>query len=377
MTFCWTTAIKVDDVQPVCCSSVSGGPSRLTLADESVMEPRRPTIKRVRLQLGKMQLGTTDHHGNAATLFFTRLLSPFLDYLDIGTVQLVGAVNRHLRYEVKRYIESRYHRTIRPWIKNPRAFRNEMRYSGSLIAGSVVIDMILREPWAPDDLNIYVPRHQAARLVSYLMHQEGYEADTFLRAEQSGIPSHELSNSSVHSVTRLIKRSNNETIARIDITEAKDNYAFSPVLQSTSTWAYNWMTADGLTIAYPTLTLKKFGVSRKRHPLPGQRPTTQWKQKYVDARGFTSVTQRQWRGDRPCGSTCRAKIRSTEDSSCLTILFGSNGDRSAYPLRVWAIKGLGSTLACQCSNIRCPFYRLTPWDVNAQSTQIFWNGSYS
>lgn len=317
--------------------------------------------------------GQTKKHKKNLEVFLTQVLHPFLDVLDLGAIQSMGLLNTYLRRKVKAYLETRFHNTIRPWIRRPLHFRVLMRRTAMVIGGSVPISMILRESWSPNDLNLYIPRWHMNKVMGHLTEREGYTVESYLLADTAGAP---LDTSAARSFASFIKTSDNG-VARISVTESRDLHAFSPIFQSNSTWAYNWITADAVTVAYPTLTLEKIGLTRCRKPLLGQEPTLKWRGRYRNERGFTPINQWEYRErcGQPCGGTCSARIRSTEDTLCLAMTFGEMGQRDFYNRRVWAIAGFSDINPC--SNVECPFFSLSPQDMERRSGQIARCGSYS
>lgn len=354
---------------PFTPSSSSSIPASMSSTANCVEQTKNAT-KRYTARRPKIRGYTRRHKANLES-FLVNLLHDFLDQAGMDVVQLIGSLNRYLRAEVKTYLLRRYNNTIRPWIDDAASFRDHLRRSSSIIGGSVALDMALCETWTPKNMDIYTPRGNEYVIVTYLILYEGYDVDTYVSAPGPAAQHHE---SAILSISTLYKTNYNKDSMQINVIESTDPYAFSPLFQSSSTLGISWMTADAITIGYPTLTMYGLGMYRKRHNLWGQANTSDWKTKCL-SRGFKSISRSDWRGPRSCGPVCRSKMRSTEDTLCLTLYFGKMIHRDHYQRRIWAIRGFRGGIAC--CNAHCPFYRLTAWDVNSQSGQIYFDGSYS
>lgn len=296
------------------------------------------------------------------------LLHDFLDNADISIVQKVGQLSKTLQAAVRTYTLCRVHVALSPWIAYPIEFRNVLRRTRSVISGSIVLEVTMRDEWLANDLDVYVPRGVPGwELMAHLIGYEGYIVDSVIESytqmPEGGLCGKILDTvAGMTSITKLVKRRIGGRLRRIDIIESRDGHALTPVMQFDATWSMNWITADSIIIAYPNLTLRRQGMYKRRKSMADHIHLPAWKAIYIKERGFTTFHMSTGRADLPCRELCRPLLRVSTDGYCMTVPFGNMTDRNTYPRRVWGLRGISPTSSC--GHQACPNFGLTSWDVN-------------
>lgn len=248
------------------------------------------------------------------------LLDEILDHVDLIVIQCMTQLSYALRVAVLGYLRRRINVALRPWITRPTEFRRALRETESLISGSVVLSIALRDPWFPNDLNIYSPLGESKDLlVAFLVHAEHYVINQVFAPNEK---QYSLAPRNAHTITILHKLNYESPLhpTIIKVVESPTLKATTPILQSTTTWAMNWLSSDGIGIAYPRMTFKHIGLRRTaRHTVPDPQTIKDWNKKYTD-RAFRVLTRTKWSWDgSPC---CGPGRRETNDPGCLSLTFG-------------------------------------------------------
>lgn len=327
--------------------------------------------RRALLSQRRIRLKTKKRFQDNGRYILLNLLDELLNNAPLDIVQLIGHVSSTLYTNVNMYLMRRVHRTLRPWIKNPKSFRRAMGHSRSIVGGSVVLDTVLNNSWHPEDLNVFCPRGQAAKMATYLVREEHYYVDECVKPSDplpippsTPIPTPIDVMEGVNIIIKLRNPRGKRIVSKISVIESRDGYALSPIVQAPSTLTMNWITSDTLSVAYPRYTLRHEAVAR----MTSSKDFMAWSQKY-GKRGFRWIGRGEWRKGRneagSHGASCPGLLRRSDDGVCLTMSFASRGNdtengshwcRSQYPCRAWTILGTSSLSCCHMST--CPTYRL-------------------
>lgn len=258
-----------------------------------------------------------------------------------------------LRHAIHLYLPRRCHRSLRPWINSPLEFRQALRDSKALIAGSVTLSIALQDSWTPRNLDIYTPMGQAKdAMVLYLTQCEKYSIKTVL-IRRDKVSS--LAPRSAHTITVLCKDSGPSHLsARVNVIESPTRQALIPILRGTATWTFNWLSADAIVVGYPALTFKHLGIIRPSPSAAEDTEARRWKQRYR-GRGFIRITRSSWPWPgQACRFHCRAQWRHATDHGCLVFMFGE--ERYTEDV-AWVLNdGTGRR---RCTNPACPSYGLS------------------
>lgn len=261
-----------------------------------------------------------------------------LDYFDLQELLRLSQVSHLFRDRVKSRLLTRFVRTLRRWVDGPTELRDVLRNTGSVVSGSTALAYALddndKEDWESNDLDIYTPVGEPCQdVLRHLTEQEGFELQPRPNADVPGAPPPEvdppidvLENyegsaafSRLRNVYKLSKDRDGKKVC-IDVIEARGTSAIIPIFRFHSSLVMNYISADALFMAYPTLTLSgEFIVNQKLNRF--QLKSREWLDKY-EGRGF-----KQWRvkQGKPCGSACYPLMRSTRDVACLQFTFGQEG----------------------------------------------------
>lgn len=236
--------------------------------------------------------------------------------MDIQTLMRWKQTSSWVAHSVVMFLHTRYNSTLRGFGVDPLSFRSVLRLTGSVISGSTalhILDGARRAAWAPNDIDVYVPRGKAMRIVTHLQVVE----DFHLTRQDSAFYGRTASGFS-----RVIHLSKGNT--SIDIIESLTQSALHPIPYFWSTHLINYLTADSFCIAYPDHLLTGRGVLNPIALLEGQYPsprTLMVMEKYR-ARGYdVRLSPNAWKGDPSAecdfGADCPRSIRIFGDRSCL------------------------------------------------------------
>lgn len=219
------------------------------------------------------------------------VVEPILDQTSLAAVHALMHTNLFWYHECRYYIRRMQTHLLRQYIANHDQFREIMRRTSSILTGSEILNFALHATEIPiiqaQDLNIYTTPLHFGSLIRYLRHVEGYyispvpmlqgdwfSEDSFLDDADFGIG---YSKDLVHTGRRK----------RIVVTCSPRLSATFSIAHAPSTLEMNYMTADRLVLAYPTLTLEGIGVLS---PIFGENHRRDAYRRRVIQRGLTLVS---------------------------------------------------------------------------------------
>ncbi|KAG8908068.1 hypothetical protein FRB99_000512 [Tulasnella sp. 403] len=260
-------------------------------------------------------------------------LDRILDFCPLPDVMTFGQTSRHLRWVVRNYLERRLNTTLKVYVDSPLRMREVMRDNQCVLSGSSALDFVLGadKHWESADLDIYAPLGaKCASIIRYL-HNDGYETTKIYDHNPSF---HPYGNQEFRTVTKLFKivelPGREPRRLSIDVIESQLSNSLAPILRFHTTAVMNWISADSITVAYPSLTFQHIGVYGLRPGNPRQPRHARWMNKYTD-RGFLVVQDTSMLAG-PCGNACRALWRATNDVGCLSVTFNDDEDPGRAPI---------------------------------------------
>lgn len=289
----------------------------------------------------------TLRHVSNLRIFLTTIVRTFLDVAEIDIVLSISQLCFSLRQEVKSYMRSRFHDTIRPWIGKPKDFRNAMRKSNAILSGSIVLQYVMRTSWSSSNVDIYVPAGTAKWVMfQHLMTTEKYAMEAIWTDERGPPHCFGADRDDILSLMQLSKTSEtpsgNSTL-RINILESSDPDPFSPLIWFNTTWVMNWLTADTVGMAYPVETLERSGTYCGIGTAAFTKAELGWFTAYR-FRDFSQITKNEL-FSRRCGAYCPALARMAYDEKCLNLTFGAYVERHAASTS-WSHGGHRGSISC-------------------------------
>lgn len=254
---------------------------------------------------------------------------------------------------MRAYLLRRVNLAICPWISDPIIFWDLLGTSRSVVGGSVALRVAVQGSWLPNDLNIFCPRGQLARLSNYLEEKEGYWMFV------SGQP--RIWNTAVwpkldvirgsRSFRKFRRPSLDGSVKKITLIESQDGYAISPIIQS-CTLMMNWITAEVVCVGYPVFTLNHKGVMDRRYGSESEGYL-----RLYERREFSWTRSWDWVFESTHhGAACPGVLRSSDDRMNLVMSFAEEdiwreGRRYwQYPRKVWLIGGVGHLGWCRLTS---------------------------
>lgn len=174
---------------------------------------------------------------------------------------ILSAFSPAMKSRIDSILIERWNEYLRRVVVAPIALRAMLRLTRSVISGSSALHFLLDSPrsWSPGDCDIYVPNGAALRMIDHLRRTEGYvfcnspEDASFYDPDepnQSGDSAHYIS-----TVNRL-RRSDG---IFVDVIESSSESSLHPLAAFWSTHLMNYVSADSLCVAYPTMTWNNSG----------------------------------------------------------------------------------------------------------------------
>ena len=133
----------------------------------------------------------------------------------------------------------------------PRAFRDMMRQTGSIITGSTALHFLLRHPshWTPGHVDIIAPKGEFEAVLQHIMTETGAHLKKSVNASQLG--------QDLDKKTGTVRLVSVETLfAKFTVRESATRSPFHPLPFHWATHLMNALTADACICAYPSLTLR-------------------------------------------------------------------------------------------------------------------------
>lgn len=230
---------------------------------------------------------------NAGLAGLDMALLPLFDHLSVQHLFSVASLSPSLHGRAVDHLRTRIRNVLRHWVDDVQALRSVMQMTSAVFSGSCVLEIALATSWTANDLDIYVGCEGGlASLQEHFCDREGY---TIVSAWDpiTNDPPDPASYNGTPPISRIVRLRRtvpnafaNQGIspANIDIIESRTPNPLTPIHHFTSTCVVNWMTFNGLTIAYPQLTFAKITVRRLiSHQTPGQ---VQAHLDKYEARGF-------------------------------------------------------------------------------------------
>ncbi|KAL1941336.1 hypothetical protein VTO73DRAFT_7153 [Trametes versicolor] len=266
--------------------------------------------------------------------------------LDVRALQQWRTTSDRADHAASAILTQRFLTALSPFLRQPVVFRNILRLTSAIISGSTalhVLDIDRAHDWTPSDLDIYVPVHNARRLISYLCVEEGYSAyDT----DNSKYPYYPPSG--MRGVTHL-RRSGLE----IDIIQSSTRSALHPLPYFWSTHVMNYLTADSFCIAYPDFTLRGHGLFNPVQLVDFEYPrprTLSVVKKYTDRgycfRGRPLAWAHDPGAECTSGPGCPHTQRHFGDEFCLMGSFHAGGAEQASPDGLYTVRWTRGGRAC-------------------------------
>lgn len=304
----------------------------------------------------------THRHREVLDTFITSLFHYFMDFVNIGTVFSLGQLSNHLRVEAKGYLDCLLHTTMRPWIAETIEFRQLMMKVGAVISGSVALGAVLYPSFHSDKMDLYVGYGRGREdIIRHLISREQY-AITATHMVAYGpspslytIPGYYQTPRHVRCVTTLTRAtiSNRNPFVRIiNIVESNSYSPLTPIFAFNATWMMNYLTATGLYVAYPKLTLRRQGIWCRTM----DHSAADWAWRMISSRiGFKELNQRHLRASR-CGAACPGLTRTSEDRWWMAFSTDDQHARRNW-MRTWIRDCAGDCWDVQCRRFNLDIYK--------------------
>lgn len=249
----------------------------------------------------------------------------FCSFPDL--LQLAGS-SYAFRRAVLEHLEHRLRLILARFVSKVEDFRMRMRSSRSIISGSSVFlflnpDVAESWPYPPRNLDIYTPVSEHVPMVMHLATIEQYTV-----IEYRVLNSDYLGRRGIRVITKLSKGDQ-----FIDVVASATESAIFPMFFFHSTLVMNFLTADSIFCAYPSLTLGGRGLIQSRHLVGPHRtdlcPTQKPSIIKCLLRGFIleyfpyQSSHRNPEGLHQCRSSpiCPHTVRNVADRGCLRMNF--------------------------------------------------------
>ncbi|KAI0039441.1 hypothetical protein FA95DRAFT_1504173 [Auriscalpium vulgare] len=233
-------------------------------------------------------------------------------------------INKAFHRSVDDYLKVEYSRDLRTYVDRPLQFREVLRSTRSVISGSFVVRFVMRRTEQGDmrvgDLDIYCPLSSASGVITYLEEDERYGPGINITHDPDDELEEAYPISAISCVTRLYRES---TQSRIDVITSDTNSPLLPIRHFWCTLVTNYMSADGICLTHPKLTLDARGCIAPAQL--GDVAIEHAVEKYR-ARGFRIGTFVDNDATHQGGETtgyCPQRLRNFNDSLSLTFKFDS------------------------------------------------------
>lgn len=159
--------------------------------------------------------------------------------------------NKACRELCRSFLQRKYEIALRPYIDFIDEFRAIMRYTRSIISGSLAVDFglhsICSPEFTPNDIDLYTGATSALLVIQHLRHREGYTATPI-----SSYPPRLLIDDYNGGISAVV-RMRHPKKPKIDVICSSRISALHPLAFFWGTIPMTYLTADGFCTAYPEL----------------------------------------------------------------------------------------------------------------------------
>ncbi|KAI0038133.1 hypothetical protein FA95DRAFT_1613607 [Auriscalpium vulgare] len=100
------------------------------------------------------------------------------DFTPFPTLSALRSICHFLRFAVKQYLQIKWHHCLCKYVTDPVAFRNTLRFTRSVVSGSLALQFSLHAvdgaDWDANDMDHYCPLSSAETVHRYLEENEHY-----------------------------------------------------------------------------------------------------------------------------------------------------------------------------------------------------------
>ncbi|EIM82862.1 uncharacterized protein STEHIDRAFT_160483 [Stereum hirsutum FP-91666 SS1] len=188
------------------------------------------------------------------------LVERIFAHVPIPTLWSTRLASKFWYYAVKNYLRRKHTQLLRKYVDDEEAFRSLMRRTGTIISGSEALDFVLHGTSCPPvhahDMDIYANSLYALSIVLHLRDLEGYRVIVERRLSGLGELIGDYG-AGVVSVTTLVNVGRGTKLQVVCVARLS---AVHQISLFWSTLVMNFLTADGFSMAYPSLTLRGIGL---------------------------------------------------------------------------------------------------------------------
>lgn len=304
------------------------------------------------------QVPTTEHHRANVDTFVNSLLQYFFDFIPIGSIIKIGQLSKPLRIQTEAYVGCLLTKTIRPWIESPPDFRHLMLKYRAVVSGSVALGVVLHPSFHSKDMDVYVGKGNGkSALIQYLTTIEGYAVTSEYILDRTPYPGlvtiagYDQAPRHTQSITMLTHPSRLDGLhfpRLIKIVESNTLCAITPIFDFNATWMMNYITGDGIHVAYPNQTFRRSGVWCRTT----DHTTGDWAWRIVSR--HLRISELNWRHLREegCGSLCPGVTRTSTDKWWMH--YSVTGmEEGPTCVQTWVRRWAG-----HCWDVHCPRFNL-------------------
>ncbi|OJT12390.1 hypothetical protein TRAPUB_11059 [Trametes pubescens] len=154
-------------------------------------------------------------------------------------------INNTFEEWVVTHLDIAFDVALRQYVADPAVFRSAMRLYGAVLSGSFALHFLRMNDkceFNPGDLDLYVPRSYATRILAYLLDVEGYSFITTFRVPYG------------QNVAQQFVIVVGKPGLTIDIIPSVSEEALYPLSHFWGSHLVNYISADTFCVAYPELT---------------------------------------------------------------------------------------------------------------------------
>ncbi|PSS32094.1 hypothetical protein PHLCEN_2v2135 [Hermanssonia centrifuga] len=255
------------------------------------------------------------------------------------------------RMEMMEYI----YKKLSGSIPNVMEFLDTMRRYEVVISGSFVLNIIDRGAyWNPSDIDMYVPYDAWYPFI--LAMEEIHNSVAVAPDTESAMPEYLFAARSIDKVLRVVIGS-----VSFDFVRSASGCATTPIASFLTTLVMNYISADGLCIAYPS-TLKNTGVLTRTSLTDGENvAVTKYLGRGYDIFESQSVLYASQPSLAHSASLCGETERTFVDKYCIIMPFGLNKLEDgpiSHTNTVWRLGGYG------CDGEHEDFAETRVWEIS-------------
>lgn len=187
------------------------------------------------------------------------IVDEILSHVPLPYLQSLAFISKTWYHAVRTFLSQKRKRLLSRYMADDVAFRTLLRSTGSILSGSEILDFALHgttcPPIAAGDLDVYANALYTLKVVLHLRDVEGY--GVVLESKGSDGGAIDDYGGSIVSVTTLVNKRLGTKVQVVCVAR------LSPVHQLSLFWSTLVMvalTADGIVMAYPSLTIAGKGV---------------------------------------------------------------------------------------------------------------------